>query len=143
MNAVKLENGEIRNAGDSVKESDVVPKGTSIKITITGRGCYNKTVTGEYRVAAQENNISKAKVTLKSPQYYTGREVRPDQSQLEVKLGEKVLGASDYSIVCYTNNIKKGSAFITIRGEGSYGGTKTAKFIIRSKTIDTIEVGDN
>ncbi len=143
VNAVNLENGEIRNAGDSVKESDMVPKGTAIKITITGRGCYNKTVTGEYRVAAQENNISKAKVTLKSPQYYTGREVRPDQSQLEVKLGEKVLGGSDYSIVCYTNNIKKGNAFITIRGEGSYGGTKTAKFIIQSKTIDTIGVGEN
>ncbi len=137
--ATELEIGESRTAGETVKDTDVVPVDTVINVTIKGTGSYEKTITGSYRVIAKEKNISKAKVTLKNPQYYTGSAVKPDKNQFEVKLGNTILNPDEYSIVCYTNNVKKGNASVTIRGEGIYGGTKTAKFLIGSKTVNNIE----
>ena len=137
--ATELEIGESRTAGETVKDTDVIPVDTVINVTIKGTGSYEKTITGSYRVIAKEKNISKAKVTLKNPQYYTGSAVKPDKNQFEVKLGNTILNPDEYSIVCYTNNVKKGNASVTIRGEGIYGGTKTAKFLIGSKTVNNIE----
>lgn len=126
--------------GKEVKNTDVISAGTTIKVTVKGMGNYSNTITGEYRVIAKENDISKAKITLKTPQYYTGSAVKPDKSQFEVKLGEKTLQPEDYTITGYTNNVRKGSASVTIRGEGQYGGTKTVKFAISSQTVGTMEV---
>jgi len=35
----------------------------------------------------------------------------------------------------YEDNVKKGTARVTIAGKGSYGGTKTVKFRIMSKKM--------
>lgn len=136
----ELENGERKSAGDMVGDTDIVPAGTTIRVTVKGKGSYENSITGEYRIIAKENDISKAKITLKTPQYYTGSAVEPDESQFEVKIGEKTLMAGEYKIVGYTNNIKKGNATVMIRGEGTYGGTKTAKFAIGFKAVGTMEV---
>ncbi|MCR5450159.1 MAG: hypothetical protein K6F23_12290, partial [Solobacterium sp.] len=42
-----------------------------------------------------------------------------------------------YEIVGYTNNIKKGTAKVTFRGKGEYGGEKTVSFKIGQRNIST------
>ena len=53
------------------------------------------------------------------PQPYTGSEIQPGKNQMTVKGGLK---AENFEIVGYTNNIKKGTAKVTLRGVGDYGG---------------------
>ena len=51
--------------------------------------------------------------------------------------GKTLKAGTDYEIVegSYKNNLKKGTASVTIRGTGNYGGTKVVKFTIKSKTF--------
>ncbi len=45
--------------------------------------------------------------------------------------GEKIpLGAGDYYIAGYSNNVNKGTAKLTIKGCGNYGGAKTVNLTI-------------
>ena len=62
-----------------------------------------------------------------------------EEKEITVKVGSDTLvPVQDYRIVenSYRNNIKKGTAQVTIEGVGNYGGTYTAKFAIKSKTFD-------
>ena len=54
-----------------------------------------------------------------------------------MKIGKTELSESDYEIVesSYVNNLKKGSARVTIRGKGEYGGTRQVKFSILSQVM--------
>lgn len=88
--ATTLANGESRKKGEAVGESDIVPAGTAVNVTITGTGSYQGTVTGEYRVIAKENDISKAKIKIK-PRYYTGLLIEPGKDQFEIMLVDKPL----------------------------------------------------
>lgn len=45
------------------------------------------------------------------------------------------LAADDYEIVSYSNNVKKGTATVIIKGVGNYGGTKKITFKIKSKKV--------
>lgn len=66
---------------------------------------------------------------------YTGQAIVLDKSQITVKLKGKIIEQDQYEIVpnSYKNNVKKGTASVTIRGVNNYGGTKTVKFNIRAK----------
>ena len=79
-----------------------------------------------------QQSINKAKVKIE-PQTYTGAEIRPKKSQMEVTIGKQKLGEKDYEIIGYQNNTKKGTAKVTLKGVGNYGGTKTVTFKIKSK----------
>ena len=59
-------------------------------------------------------------------------------SELEnrISVSGKYLETSDYEIVSYTNNVLTGSASVTIKGVGEYGGVKTVKFKIVPKAIN-------
>lgn len=128
---VTLDNGTVRRAGEVVGATDIVPAGTILRVTVTGKGNYaDSSITGEYRIT--KSSITKATVKVAS-QTYTGKEITPDKSQITVKIGKQVLTADDYDIVSYSNNIKKGTAKVTIKGKGNYGGTKTVNFTIKSK----------
>lgn len=130
-NDVTLDNGTVRRAGETVGATDIVPAGTILRVTVSGKGNYaDSSVTGEYRIT--KSSITKASVKVAS-QTYTGKEITPDKSQITVKIGKQVLTADDYDIVSYSNNIKKGTAKVTIKGKGNYGGTKTVNFTIKSK----------
>ena len=129
---VLLEDGSVRRAGDTAESDDILPAGTVLEITVSGKGNYTGQLKGRYRIVWSD--ISKAKVTIPA-QIYTGEEIRPGQDVLQVKLGGVSLWETDYEIVEYRNNIKKGKASVTIKGIGNYGGTKTVQFTIRPKTI--------
>ena len=120
-------------AGEVVAASDIVPAGTVLIVTVTGKGNYAASkLQGEYRVTAA--SVSSAKVTVPA-QIYTGAEITPKKEELTVKVGKTVLTGDDYDIISYSNNVKKGSASLTIKGKGNYGGTKTVKFTIKAKGV--------
>lgn len=61
-----------------------------------------------------------------------------DKDSVTVKIGkETLIFGTDYEIVenSYANNIKKGTATVTIVGKGNYGGTKTVKFKIKAQKL--------
>lgn len=51
--------------------------------------------------------------------------------------GENLEYGKDYEIIAssYRNNIKKGTAQVTIRGKGDYAGEKIVKFKITARKI--------
>ena len=115
---------------------------TDITITVKGIGNYEGSfITGEYRI--YETSISKLYITIDA-QEYTGQEIKLSPTKdihvytssadkkkktNEVDYGEKRY----YEIVGYSNNIKAGTAKVTLRGIGDYGGTKTYSFKISKK----------
>lgn len=121
-------------AGQPVLSTDIIPAGTviGVDVRVANPRCYQGTVHGTYRIV--QADIAGAKVSI-NPQEYTGRSIRPDKSQIQVTLKGVLLGNHDYEIVGYENNVAQGNAKITIRGVGSYGGTKTATFKINKKGI--------
>ena len=127
-----LADGTIRNVGEAVGANDIVPAGTVIVVTATGKGNYleGTTVQGEYRIT--KASITSAKVQIPT-QIYTGEEICPDKDEITIKVGKATLEDTDYEIVNYENNISKGKAQVTIKGVGNYGGTKTITFTIKAK----------
>ncbi len=123
-----------RMAGDAVDAKDIVPAGAVIKVTVNGIKNYTGSLSGTYKVIKAVENIAKATVTV-APQEYTGRPVTVAKKDITIMLGKTKLASGDYEIVSYTNNVKKGTATMVIRGIGNYGGTKTVKFKINAKVM--------
>ena len=113
--------------------------GKVLKVTVQGKGYYKGETYGYFRVIANDRSIAKAVVKV-NDQQYTGKPVEPDKKQitsitLKVNGQTRTLGQNDYEIVGYSKNIKKGTAKMTIRGLGEYGGTKTVSFKITAKKL--------
>lgn len=124
----------VRTAGDLVDRNDIIPAGTVLKVRADAKsgGNYTGTLTGEYRMT--QAAISSASVSVPK-QTYTGRAVTLKKDQVVVKIKGKQLDGSQYEIVpnSYKNNVKKGTATVTIRGLDNYGGTKDVRFTINAK----------
>lgn len=122
--------------GNPVIKTDIIPVGTliQVEVRVANPGNYQGIAYGTYRIV--QADISKAKVNVDT-QIYTGRKVKPKKNQIHVSLANTFLGENDFEIVSYENNVKQGTAKVTIRGIGSYGGTKTVNFKIRKKGIVT------
>lgn len=125
-----LVDGTVRKAGEEIGAKDIVPAGTLLRIIITGTGKYEGMAIAEYRMVQQ--SIAKAKVKIPA-QIYTGKEIKLDKNVISVTCGKQKLLNTDYEITGYQNNIAKGTAKVTIKGMGNYGGTKTVTFKIQSK----------
>lgn len=118
-----------------------------VTVTVTGKNCYeNSSITGSYRIFDKNKNISKWIVTI-DPQIYTGKQITLSHDDIHVyasnadKKAKKELDATScYQIVEYKNNIKAGTARVTLRGIGEYGGTKTCSFKIQKKAYLTNHV---
>ncbi len=122
-----------REEGEEVHAKDIIPVGTEIKATVTGKGFYADTFQSKtfYFVAA---DLSKASVKIEK-QMYTGREIEPTKDDITVTINRTTLNKTDYEIVGYGNNIKQGKGKVTIKGLGNYGGTKTVDFVIQKKSL--------
>jgi len=127
-----LANGTLKLAGEKITASDVPPQNTIVQVTAAGIGNYTGTITNTYRIV--KANISSATVKV-AKQTYTGKEVCPGKDELTVKIGKTTLTGEDYEIVSYSNNVKKGTASMVIKGVGNYGGTKTVSFKINAKSL--------
>lgn len=118
-----------------ILSSDILPAGTrvQVEVRVTNPKYYRGTAYGTYRIV--QANIKNAKVKVLD-QEYTGKKVKPNKSQINsITLDGVPLTDYDYEIVSYQNNINQGTAKMTIRGIGDYGGTKDVTFKIKRKGI--------
>lgn len=128
----KLANGTLKKAGTPVADTDILPADTQIRIAIkhgTGNN-YTGTFQGMFRIVKAVMKSAKIEIPT---QIYTGDAIVPDKTQIKVTIGGTKLRDEDYDIVLCTDNVKKGKASITLKGNGNYGGTKTVKFTIGAK----------
>lgn len=120
------------------KKADRLLAGAVVTVTISGKGNYEGTsTTATYRILAAGKDISKAKVTVRNKFYYDGSSILLSPDDLTVKIGKVTLSADDYEILpeTYVNNDRKGTARVTIRGTGAYGGAKTISFKINAQKM--------
>ena len=131
---VNLGNGTVRRKGDAIENTDILPVGTRIQVTVNAVGSnYEGTATGTYTITRAD--ISKAKVTVPD-QTYSGKAIELKESEISVIMNGMVLSPENYKITGYTNNVNKGTAKLTIQGQGeNYGGTKTVTFKIKGKSL--------
>lgn len=121
--------------GTELTKNSKVNTGTKVKVRVTGKGAYTGELVGGYQIT--QNDFNKAKISI-SPQTYTGKAVTLNKDSVTVKIGKETLAfGTDYEIVenSYANNVKKGTASVTIVGKGNYGGTKTVKFKITARKL--------
>lgn len=104
-------------------------------VTVSGRGNYTGTKTTTFRIIGK--TINNTTVSSIDTQRYTGDEIRPS---VTVKLGSVILQKNvDYTLT-YRDNVKPGTASITINGAGSYTGSKTVTFKISQASLASATV---
>ncbi len=132
-----------RAAGQSVDPKDLIPTGTVLQVTATGKGFYTGTVSTEYRVAAHS---MKGIVMYCDKFYYTGKEIKPDLVGLyETKEGIRAYykaadgscfdACTNLQVISYSSNIKTGTGKAVVVGAGDYAGKKTVSFKILSTRV--------
>ncbi len=125
----------VQNKDYQLTYSSNVAVGTAT-VTITGIGNYQGSVESEFNILGPMNLADVAKIPA---QQYTGNAVFPKP---EVSFaGKKLEENSDYTLE-YKDNVERGTATITITGQGWYTGTKTVTFdIAREFSNDTVIKG--
>ncbi len=121
--------------GTKLDGKSIVPEGETVLVTVTGKGAYRGTLTASYHIT--KVSFGKARITV-AQQSFTGSAVTLKPEDITVKIGSNTLVyGRDFTIDpdSYRNNVKKGTASVTIKGMGDYGGTKTVKFKITAKKI--------
>ena len=134
--------------------NDTPDIGNTISVTVHGKGYYKGKITGSFRVVDKAMRLDSAKVKFVNSDkgsatynnaekgfIYKGTAVEPDKSNMTVELKVKVKEGNKtiartvnptYEIVSYENNLKTGTAKVTLRGTGDFGGLKTISFKIIS-----------
>lgn len=121
-------------------KKSTVEDGAYVCVTVRGKGKYEGSLMTTYRIT--QADFTKASVKI-APQIYTGSSVYLNGQNKEdvlVRVGKaELINGVDYEIMedSYINNIKKGTASVKIRGINNYGGTKTVKFKIRAKKMES------
>lgn len=117
-----------RYTGDEVLKSDILSPGTKVLVTVTGKGNYVGENSTEYTIYSV--SIAKAKIDIVE-KVFNGNAVTVGNEDISVTYnGETLIEGTDYKIVGYTNNLKPGTARVTIWGTGEFGASKTATFKI-------------
>ena len=120
-----------------IEKNEILPAGTEITVKTEGKGSYQEEICTTYRIG--EKKFSGVKITIPN-QTYTGEEVTLEKKDLTITYKEgketRTLTEAEYEITGYQNNVKKGTAKVTIKGLGAYVGTKTVAFKIEAKNIE-------
>lgn len=126
----------LSESGEPIGKHDILSDGTKINVTVSGTGenyIGSKTVTYTVR---EVNDINKAKCDSIEKQSYTGDPIKPEISLYTVTGSGKsavrsnLTEGTDYEIVGYYDNVKKGTASVIINGIGIYSGSKKLTFKI-------------
>ena len=134
---VSIDNTElVENKDYTVSYKNNIDAGKATAV-VTGAGRYGGSIETTFEIATAD--ISKASVLIPS-QSYTGSELKPDAS---VTLNGKALKAGKDYMASYSDNVKIGTATITIKGKGNYSGTATGKFEIRKEVLDISKASVN
>lgn len=106
-------------------------------VTLKGLGNYDGTKQVKLKVVGEEYMLSKATIEKIPDQIYTGNKIELENVlNVKNKKGAPLTYNKDYTAV-YTNNIKAGTAKVTIRTKtgSSYAGSKTVSFKIKKRAI--------
>ena len=136
--------------------------GTVIQVQVSGKGNYSGTASASYRILSAGTDISKAVIRIQN-QTYTGKPVmiteaaqfktdkngnclttiKVGKSTKTLTFGSEESEGVDFVVLpgSYENNVNKGTAKVTFKGVGEYGGYKTVSFTIGAKSIGTIWQG--
>ena len=125
---VKMGNATLKAGIDyTVSYKGNVKVGTAT-VTITGTGSCTGTVVRTFKIVPA--NLSGATIAAVADQVYTGSKIEP---AVEVKMGSAVLKKGTDYTVAYKDNVKIGTATVTVKGRGNYTGSKSVKFKIVEK----------
>ncbi len=128
-----------KNSDYRVSYGNNVNVGTAT-VTIEGIGRFAGTVVKTFTIGRK--NIAKCSVTLSGTSYvYTGGAIKPAVTvQVSGQNTVKLKNGVDYTIA-YSNNIKPGTATVTIKAKGNnYTGSIVKKFKITKKSISKLKV---
>lgn len=113
----------------------------TVKVTVTGKGNYTGTTTGNFVINAR--NLTRATVTGIKDRIYTSKPIG-QPSSLKVVLDGKTLRRNvDYTLR-FTNCTKIGEASFTVVGKGNYTGTtaaRTYRIYPKKGTISALKAG--
>ena len=131
-----------RSRGDEVLKTDIIPVGAVIRVTATGMKNYTGHISETFSITRESVKNLKFSIDPAKTYYYTGSVVTPGKADIKVqkKVGKAwtnipVAEATGYyDIIGYKNNVKAGTATITIKGKNGYAGTTTLKFKISKTT---------
>lgn len=136
--AVKLGDRTLKSGTDyAVSYSNNQHAGTA-EATVTGKGNYTGTASGTFTISPA--NISEASISV-AAQNYTGSQLTPVPT---VTLDGKSLESGTDFTTSYSNNVKVGTANITVTGKGDYTGSATSTFKITrgQATVKKVKVGE-
>lgn len=154
-----LEDGSLKDLQTNAK----IEGATKIRVTVKFNSetaddnfNYSGTVTADYRIVAAGKDISKATVKIIYDDggkafNYTGKPITLKKENIKVTIGKgknasELEWDNDFVITKddYTNNVNKGTATVTIRGneENGYGGEKVVKFKIAQRSVVTNWLGE-
>lgn len=129
---------------EGMEEGGVPAVGTMVYVTANGINNYaGSSITGSYYIYSKHIN---SLIVSIDPQVYTGKEVTLSESDIHVYLNQTArkngeeLDETCYRIAGYSNNIKAGTAKVTLQGMGEYGGQRTCGFRINKKEYSNIRV---
>lgn len=135
---VKLGDRTLNSGTDyAVSYSNNQHAGTA-EATVTGKGNYAGTASGTFTISPA--NISEASISV-AAQNYTGSQLTPVPT---VTLDGKSLESGTDFTTSYSNNVKVGTANITVTGKGDYTGSATSTFKITrgQATVKKVKVGE-
>lgn len=132
--------------GEPLDKTSIVEAGKVITVTVCGMGNYtDKEITATYRITELNFTAIKAAAITK---IYNGSEVELTKSDFYNEDGTSKITLQDGTMLeygedkdfvivegSYKKNDKKGTATVTLKGCGKYGGAKTIKFKIVSKEL--------
>ena len=106
----------------------------SASVSISGKGYIYGNITKEFQI--QPADISKLSIELSNDTYiYDGKAKEP---KITVKNGNVQLNAETDYTVLYADNIKAGTATVTVKGKGNYTGSASKNFKIKMKELDKL-----
>ncbi len=130
----------LKDAAGNVKDLSAASDGDTVTVSIAGKGKYKGSIPVSYRYVEASRMLSKARAGSIAAKPYTGNETVLSKQDFEKLLytgsGKSVVCLKlneDYEVLSYSDNIKCGTAKITLKGKGKWGGTRTLKFKITSK----------
>lgn len=138
----RKQSGSVTVTGDGNGETVVLTYGTDYTITYAdninaGTAVMTIIGTGDYTGSLERTFfITPAKITSARIQYavmtYNGKE-RTQTDSTVVKCGKKILNNEEDYTISYTDNLRIGTATMTVTGTGNYAGILTRTFAIKGK----------
>ncbi len=118
----------------TISYADNVNVGTA-SLTVTFKGNYSGSKTVNFKIVPCK--LTDATISAITDKTYTGNEIKPTPT---VKAGNRTLKRDTDYTLAYKNNVKVGTAIVTVTGKGNYSGTKSVTFRIvpRKLTNPTI-----